>query len=450
MRGHEEASGTAYVPKQLFEEWAAQGPGRCASRQLLLERGVLARRRARRASARELKPRIDALVDEALAAPDPGSDARSASSPTSTPPACCAPRRRPRRAAGAAPELRYVDAIRDGLREAMRARPDAWSCWARTSPSTAASSRSPRASSQEFGKARVRNTPIIESGALGAALGLALDGFVPDGRDAVRRLHHLRLQPDRQQPGQDALPLGRARCRSWCACRSGGGVGAGPFHSQNVEAWFTQRRRPQGGGARDALRRQGPAAGRLRGRQPRPLPRAQAPLPLGEGPRARRATTRCPSGAARVARAGPRRHRRHLRRRRARGRSRPPQRLAAEGARDRGDRPAHAAAVGPRDGARARCARRAARSSCTRRRSPAASAARWRRRSGTEAFEWLDAPVARLGALDTPVPFSKALEEVFSPRRRLLRRAAGSAGRRKCPTPTTRLPNPPSSWPWRA
>ena len=39
---------------------------------------------------------------------------------------------------------------------------------------------------------------------------------------------------------------------------------------------------------------------------------------------------------------------------------------------------------------------------------------------GREAFEWLDAPVARLGALDTPMPFSKALEEIFSPKARLL------------------------------
>jgi pyruvate/2-oxoglutarate/acetoin dehydrogenase E1 component len=39
---------------------------------------------------------------------------------------------------------------------------------------------------------------------------------------------------------------------------------------------------------------------------------------------------------------------------------------------------------------------------------------------GREAFEWLDAPVARLGALDTPVPFSKALEEVHSPRARVI------------------------------
>jgi 2-oxoisovalerate dehydrogenase E1 component len=39
---------------------------------------------------------------------------------------------------------------------------------------------------------------------------------------------------------------------------------------------------------------------------------------------------------------------------------------------------------------------------------------------GADAFEWLDAPVGRLGGLDLPVPFSRALEEVYSPRPRLL------------------------------
>ena len=48
---------------------------------------------------------------------------------------------------------------------------------------------------------------------------------------------------------------------------------------------------------------------------------------------------------------------------------------------------------------------------------------------GREAFEWLDAPVARLGALDTPVPFAKALEALYSPKGRLLRGAAGARSR---------------------
>ena len=51
-----------------------------------------------------------------------------------------------------------------------------------------------------------------------------------DGRDAVRRLHQLRLQPDREQPGQDALPLGGARAGRAARCRSAAALGAGPFH----------------------------------------------------------------------------------------------------------------------------------------------------------------------------------------------------------------------------
>ena len=52
-------------------------------------------------------------------------------------------------------------------------------------------------------------------------------------------------------------------------------------------------------------------------------------------------------------------------------------------------------------------------SSCTRTRAPAASASRSRRSIQERAFEWLDAPVRVLGALDTPVPYSPPLEEVF-------------------------------------
>ena len=38
---------------------------------------------------------------------------------------------------------------------------------------------------------------------------------------------------------------------------------------------------------------------------------------------------------------------------------------------------------------------------------------------GEEMFDQLDAAVMRLGGLDIPVPFSKALEEIYMPRRRL-------------------------------
>ncbi len=71
MRGHEEASGMAYVPKELLAEWAAKDPvARFEDR--LLEAGVLTPE-SRDAARAALKERIDAAADEAFATPDPAS-----------------------------------------------------------------------------------------------------------------------------------------------------------------------------------------------------------------------------------------------------------------------------------------------------------------------------------------------------------------------------------------
>jgi len=89
----------------------------------------------------------------------------------------------------------------------------------------------------EFGADRVRNTPIIESGAIGAALGLALDGFLPvvelqfgdfvscGFNQVVNNLAKTHYRWGAPVPVVLRLPIG-------------GGTGAGPFHSQDVEAWF--------------------------------------------------------------------------------------------------------------------------------------------------------------------------------------------------------------------
>jgi 2-oxoisovalerate dehydrogenase E1 component len=89
----------------------------------------------------------------------------------------------------------------------------------------------------DFGTDRVRNTPIVESGAIGAALGLALDGwrpvvemqfgdFVSCGfNQLVNNVATTRYRWGAAVPLVVRLPVG-------------GGLGAGPFHSQNVEAWF--------------------------------------------------------------------------------------------------------------------------------------------------------------------------------------------------------------------
>src|SRR5262249_10628697 len=90
----------------------------------------------------------------------------------------------------------------------------------------------------EFGKERVRNTPTIESGAVGAALGLALNGVVPmvgvqfgdfvtcGCNQIVNNVAKTHYRWGAAVPIVIRAPIG-------------GGMGAGPFHSQNIEAWFT-------------------------------------------------------------------------------------------------------------------------------------------------------------------------------------------------------------------
>jgi transketolase C-terminal domain/subunit len=91
---------------------------------------------------------------------------------------------------------------------------------------------------EQFGAARVRNTPIIESGALGAAMGLAIEGFRPmvemqfgdfiscGFNQVVNNLAKTHYRWGQGLPVVIRVPVG-------------GGTGAGPYHSQNPEAWFT-------------------------------------------------------------------------------------------------------------------------------------------------------------------------------------------------------------------
>ena len=233
MRGHEEASGTAYVPEALFEEWAARDP------LLRFERTVDARgvmpAEERDALRRTIKDEIDRLVDDAVAADDPQSTAEQELADVYAPPLQV--RTESRAAVGPARELRYLDAISDGLREAMRAYPEVILI-GQDIAEYGGVFKATEGFVEEFGKARVRNTPIIESGAIGAALGLALEGFRPmvemqfgdfitcGFNQIVNNLAKTHYRWGEGVPVVLRVP-------------SGGGVGAGPFHSQNVEAWFT-------------------------------------------------------------------------------------------------------------------------------------------------------------------------------------------------------------------
>jgi 2-oxoisovalerate dehydrogenase E1 component len=133
--------------------------------------------------------------------------------------------------------VRYVDAISDALRLVLRRDHDAL-LMGQDVAEYGGVFKVTKGFVEEFGKARIRNTPIIESGAIGAALGLALDGFHPivemqygdfvscGFNQIVNNLAKTHYRWGVPVPVVLRLPIG-------------GGLHAGPFHSQNVESWFT-------------------------------------------------------------------------------------------------------------------------------------------------------------------------------------------------------------------
>ncbi|MGH8975060.1 MAG: alpha-ketoacid dehydrogenase subunit beta, partial [Acidimicrobiia bacterium] len=131
---------------------------------------------------------------------------------------------------------RYLDAISDGLREAMRADPEVV-LLGQDIAEYGGAFKVTAGFVAEFGKERVRNTPIVESAALGCALGLALDGFHPmvemqfadfiacGFNQIVNNLATTHYRWGAPVPVVIRAPVG-------------GGIAAGPFHSQNVEGYF--------------------------------------------------------------------------------------------------------------------------------------------------------------------------------------------------------------------
>jgi len=260
MRGHEEASGVAYVPPHLFEEWAKKDPILRFEERLLAD-GTL--KPSMRDSIRaEFKALIDRVVDEALASPEPDSTPErelgdvfaradgaasrprpaalagppSAAGPSGPLPARSAgPRHRVAEGDETAP-VRYVDAISDALTVAMERDPGVV-LLGQDIAEYGGAFKVTAGMVEKFGRARVRNTPIIESGVIGAAMGLALEGFTP----------MVELQfGDFITCGFNQVVNNLAKTHyRWGSgigvvlrVPVGGGTGAGPFHSQNPEAWF--------------------------------------------------------------------------------------------------------------------------------------------------------------------------------------------------------------------
>ena len=106
------------------------------------------------------------------------------------------------------PELRFIDAIKRGLEMSMEKQPNLI-LMGQDIAEYGGAFKITEGFVEKFGKERVRNTPICESAIIGTALRLSLEGYKSMVEMQFAGFCDLRFQPDREQPGQDSLPLGQ-------------------------------------------------------------------------------------------------------------------------------------------------------------------------------------------------------------------------------------------------
>jgi 2-oxoisovalerate dehydrogenase E1 component len=272
MRGHEEASGVKYVPKELLEDWSKKDPVTTFETWLLDEHILTPDIVSRiRTEIRDyIESELSSTPETETLIPDTEEELEDVYAPVSpaTPFAIQSPR--PPRVSGPVeisqpdrdapvmltedaadlsavndddpadplihPEKRMIDAIKEGLHASMQ-RHDNLILMGQDIAEYGGAFKITEGFVQEFGKGRVRNTPLCESAIVGCSLGLSLEGFksvmemqfadfVTAGFNQIvnnlAKIHY--------RWGQNADVVIRMP--------TGAGVGAGPFHSQSNEAWF--------------------------------------------------------------------------------------------------------------------------------------------------------------------------------------------------------------------
>ena len=242
MRGHEEASGVKYVPPEMFEQWATKDPVKNYE-QYLIEENILTAAQVENIKAEtktyietelkigsQVKP-IEVNTEEEVNdvyAPSDLSRQTSvkqyeelSSSPDSRLPT---------------PDSRFIDGIKEALHQSMLKHPNLI-IMGQDIAEYGGAFKITEGFVEEFGKERIRNTPICESAVVSAALGLSLEGY-----KAIMEMQFAdfatvgfnqiinNLAKIYYRWGQNADVVIRMP--------TGGGVGAGPFHSQSNEAWF--------------------------------------------------------------------------------------------------------------------------------------------------------------------------------------------------------------------
>lgn len=229
IRGHEEASGTKYYPEGLIEQWEDFDPLLNFER-FLLDKGLLTKEAIEQKTS-TIKENIVAALKTAYAEDDiqvsTNTEIRDLFAPFDQ--KITAPQENKK-------EMRFIDAVSNGLYQAMEKHPKLV-LMGQDIADYGGVFKVTDGFMDDFGKGRVRNTPLCESAIVGSALGLSIAGwkgmmemqfadFVTCGfNQIVNNLAKLHYRWNQNADVVVRMP-------------TGGGVGAGPFHSQSNEAWF--------------------------------------------------------------------------------------------------------------------------------------------------------------------------------------------------------------------
>ena len=230
MRGHEEASGTKYVPEDLMEAWGEKDP-LVNFEKYLLQEEILSQE-TKETYELSIKEEITEHLDKAYAeeniTPNLETEIADVYAPFSF---------RESVPSKDTEELRLIDAISQGLRQSME-KYDDLVIMGQDIAEYGGVFKITDGFVEQFGRDRVRNTPICESAIVETAMGLVINGkkalmemqfsdFATSGFNPIVNY----LAKSHYRWSQPADVVIRMPC--------GAGVGAGPFHSQTNEAWFT-------------------------------------------------------------------------------------------------------------------------------------------------------------------------------------------------------------------
>jgi len=231
MRGHEEASGTKYVPDELMKLWATKDPVD-NYRMFLLDQGILSEDQDT-----VLRDEIKQEIDEnlALANAEPEIEPTYSGELDDVYKLYQFEEVSP---SGEVKNIRFIDAIKKGLEQSML-RHNNLVMMGQDIAEYGGAFKITEGFVETFGRERVRNTPICESAVVSTAMGLSINGykaivemqfadFVSTGFNPIVNL----LAKSHYRWGEKADVVVRMPC--------GGGTQAGPFHSQTNEAWFTK------------------------------------------------------------------------------------------------------------------------------------------------------------------------------------------------------------------